>query len=137
MFNIVDLIKILTHSRSIHLCIQPICPDKYTVDIPYELFTHSKPFCDIAKTTNAGLDACYENKDKAIEKAIKGQCFSGYCSCGLYEYVKPVYINGKIKYIIYLGNILKDKKKAEKNITRLCQKTLADECKLKRRIIER
>lgn len=124
MFDVIDLIKIITRSNSLHVCIQPIGnADKYSIDLPFEHFTHSKPFCNAAKVTDKGLKTCLENKSKAIDKALKDGDFSGYCVCGLYEFVRPVTINGKIRYIIYLGNILKDKDIAAQKINDVCQKT--------------
>ena len=126
MFDIIDLINIISRSNSLHVCIQPIGNvDKYSIDLPFEHFTHSKPFCNCAKVTDKGLKTCLENKARAIDKALKGEDFSGYCVCGLYEFVHPVTINGKIRYIIYLGNILKDKAIAEQKINDVCAKTFA------------
>jgi YesN/AraC family two-component response regulator len=62
-------------------------------------------------------------KAKAIEKALKGEDYSGYCVCGLFEYVRPVKISGKIRYIIYLGNILKDQDIARQKISAVVGKT--------------
>ena len=75
--------------------------------IPFENTIHSSPFCTEMKKNHAGYRRCFACRNAAIRKALKTkQDFGGVCINGVYEYTRPVTVNGEVACIIFIGNIL-------------------------------
>lgn len=88
------------------------------------VFLHTAPFCVAAKTTHAGHWACQQCKRLCIKKMWQlKKPFWGMCVYGLTEYVHPVYIGEELKCILYIGNMVMDRQKAEEQLRRRCKKT--------------
>ncbi|MDY3928314.1 MAG: helix-turn-helix domain-containing protein [Clostridia bacterium] len=120
------IIDTLCYRTNLHVCIHDISGilnlENLSIDIKNKI--HSKTFCDIAKSTQLGFDVCIHCKTSANDKAVnEKKSFSGYCSYGLFEFVKPVLINNIPVCIIYIGNILKDKYISTDKIIKTSEKT--------------
>ncbi len=78
--------------------------------LPFSHQIHSSPFCTHAKnSTKNGYRRCFACRNLAIEKAFKTKLpFGGKCINGIYEYVRPVLINGDVAAVIFIGNIQGD-----------------------------
>lgn len=120
------LLDTLTANSKIHICIHDIsgilCGGELSVSFQNQI--HSKPFCDAAKTTAPGYQACLRCKMLANQKAVQAkQPFSGYCLYGLYECAFPVLLDGETQCIIYVGNLLPDRDTARKKLIHACKLT--------------
>ena len=84
--------------------------------LPFSHQIHSSPFCTHAKnSTKNGYRRCFACRNLAIEKALRTKLpFGGKCINGIYEYVRPVLINGEVAAVIFIGNIQNDAAPDEK-----------------------
>ncbi len=101
------LLICLEYGTNIHLCV--VFLKHYgneATALPQEQTIHNTPFCQYMKAT-AGLDRCYQCRNKALDKAVKERRpFAGYCVNGVYEYCHPVIYKGDVAAVIFAGNIL-------------------------------
>lgn len=86
--------------------------------------THTRPFCDAAKTTTRGLRLCLSCKALTVKKAIQSmRMFTGICPYGITETVCPVMSGGKLLCILYVGNVVCDSSALKKRINKVCTLT--------------
>ena len=105
--------------RKIHICIHDVSgilnAENLRLDISHRI--HSCAFCDIAKETAQGYLSCVRHKERVNRMAAKkGRPFFGMCPYGLWEIAYPVRVDEKNICIIYLGNILENRKETSKKI---------------------
>lgn len=128
-----ELIEVICGMSDIGICIHDVsgilgCEE---LEIKKENRVHSFPYCDAAKTTRAGYDACIECKTLSNERAAEsGLPFSRYCTAGIFEVVYPVIIEKNVYCIIYVGNISLDRTMTEKIARLRSSETRIDEKKL-------
>lgn len=124
MLTLSELLYILCEKNSIHICIHDISgilqKDNMKIDSYFK--RHSKPFCDMAKSSEKGYRTCIECKDASNRKAASGENFERECPYGIYEIVRPVIIDEKVRCIIYLGNLTKDTELLRKTAAKRCEK---------------
>lgn len=76
------------------------------VKVPHRQGIHASELCEEFKSRN--YKRCFRCRNRAVYKAIKTKKdFGGVCINGIYEYTRPVVINGETAGIIFIGNILK------------------------------
>ncbi|OJU18523.1 MAG: hypothetical protein BGN88_12990 [Clostridiales bacterium 43-6] len=114
--KVIDLLHV---NDRFHICIHDISgftqPELLTLRV--ETYIHSSLFCETAKKTAKGMKRCFACKTRAVNKAINtGQPYQGNCPMGLSETVVPIMDNEKTVGIIFIGNIMADREKAEKKI---------------------
>ena len=86
--------------------------------------THTRPFCDAAKTTARGLRLCLSCKALTVKKAIQSsRMFTGQCPYGITETVCPVTSGGRLLCILYVGNVVCDSPELKKRINKVCALT--------------
>ena len=74
--------------------------------LPREQTIHASSVCWEFKNREGGLEKCYRCRQAAIKKAMTERLdFGGFCINGVYEYTRPVSIDGKCVAIIFIGNI--------------------------------
>ena len=86
-------------------------------NLNYDRSIHSSPICNEFKARRNGFKRCFACRNLALKKAIstkKG--FGGMCVNGIYEYTRPVIIDGEVVCIIFIGNIFCEK--SEKKLLR-------------------
>ena len=77
-------------------------------ELPGSQMIHSSEACREFKEREGGFRRCYRCRQIAIEKALRERKeFGGYCINGVYEYMRPIVIDGEVAAIIYIGNILR------------------------------
>ncbi len=107
MLTLNTLLDLVCGRTKIHICIHDISGilrhERLQIDAKY--CTHTKPVCNAAKSTPVGFDACIACKDASNRRAASGEDFSRRCPFGIYEIIRPAVIDGKVKCIIYLGNL--------------------------------
>lgn len=92
--------------------------------LPVASFLHTISYCVTTKTTHMGNMACQRCKRMCVDKIHREKKpFWGMCVYGLTEYVHPVYIGDELKCILYIGNMVMDRQKAEERIRKRCRKT--------------
>lgn len=126
-------IDLLTKNRKLHISVCDLSGILNTqpTGLKFESMIHSKPFCNIAKSTDKGYRTCLRCKKLANTKAAnKKEPFEGYCPYGLYEAVFPVIINGSTSAIVYVGNAVTDNDKALLRLNKTCLYTGADKQRL-------
>lgn len=110
MLTLSELLYIICEKTNLHVCIHDVSgilqKDKLKIDSYFQ--RHSKPFCDMAKSSEKGYTTCIKCKDASNKRAVLGEDFSRTCPYGIYEIIRPVIISGKVKCIIYLGNLAKN-----------------------------
>lgn len=116
--SLYDLIKNLQYGTNIHIGI--VFLDDYGNEktaLPSKLATHYSPVCEVLKVRQGGFERCFRCRQAAIRKALKtGQDFGGFCINGVYEYTRPVMIDGDCVCIIFIGNILNQEMPHKRNI---------------------
>ena len=130
MQDLNTLIELLTKGRNIHISILDIDGILSTelTSIPLRKTIHSKPFCDVAKSTEAGLKRCLSCKRRANKKAVNGRtAFAGHCSFGIYEAATPVIRQGTVSAVVYVGNYVTDPRRSRALISRSARLTGVDE----------
>ena len=114
-----EMIKQLSFNRKFHICIHDISGIIYhspVLQLLPNTTTHSREFCNTAKTTPLGMRYCIRCKAFSIRKAIAfKKSYTGQCYLGLSEIVQPVFWNEKPLCIIYIGNMIT--KTTKKTIT--------------------
>lgn len=104
------LLDLICTRTNLHVCIHDISGilrnSRLRIDVKYH--THTKPICNIAKSSPLGFDTCIACKDASNRRAASGECFSRACPFGIYEIIRPVMIRDKVRCIVYLGNISED-----------------------------
>ena len=91
--------------------------------LPHSQTIHSSPVCDEMKSLPGGYPKCFKCRNAAIKKAMQTQKpFGGFCINGIYEYTRPVILDGDVACIIYIGNIFDKEHGYDKLKSRLSQK---------------
>ena len=89
--------------------------------LPQEHTIHASNVCWEFKNRAGGLQKCYRCRQSAIKKAMTCLSdFGGFCINGVYEYTRPVSIDGKCVAIIFIGNIFRPEKNNDR-IARLLE----------------
>jgi AraC-like DNA-binding protein len=133
MQNLQFLIDALTRDRGLHISIVDVsgilnAPSR---KIAFKNVIHSKPFCDVAKSTEKGYRVCLLCKSLANGKAISTQrAFCGHCLYGLCEAAVPLVIGESVAAVVYVGNAVVDEEYAKDRIERTCRHTGVDKQKL-------
>jgi len=129
-----DFLKVLTKDRGLHICIHDVsgilrCDELH---IDYEYTIHSQSFCEAAKSSPAGYNACIAAKTYSNNRVINtGKTFEGVCPFGLLETAVPVVIDSETKCIIYAGHYRLPDETAEKRCAYMAEKVGASEKLLK------
>lgn len=126
-------IDLLTKNRKLHISVCDLSGilNTQSTGLKFESVIHSKPFCNIAKSTDKGYRTCLRCKKLANTKAVRGKVpFEGYCPYGMYEAVFPVIINGSTSAIVYVGNAVADSAEALLHLKKACAYTGADQQRL-------
>ena len=113
--NLYDLITYLEYGTKLHVGV--IFLGKYgneKLNISKRHFIHASDVCWEMKSRPGGFDRCFACRTAAIDKAIsQKKPWGGLCINGVYEYTRPVVIDGEVACVIYVGNILTDGKGRE------------------------
>ena len=87
--------------------------------VPPERRMHTSPICDAMKERPNGR-RCIRCRNAAIAKAVQTrEAFDGICVNGVYEYTRPLVIDGEVVCVIYVGNILPSAEKRTRLFRRL------------------
>ncbi|MBQ9131818.1 MAG: helix-turn-helix domain-containing protein, partial [Clostridia bacterium] len=103
--------------------------------------------CDEMKSRPGGLNRCFRCRNAALQKAIQTRrAFGGLCINGIYEYVRPLVVDGETVCVIYVGDILPEESERERLYRRISGKehllqTLepgfeAEKCEAVARVVE-
>jgi len=124
-----DLLEVISADRKLHISIH-INSEHFNspeLMVPLSHKTHTRPFCNLAKGTAKGFKLCFRCKYLANKRAKEtGVPFAGLCPYGLYEYARPVYHEGHLICIIYIGNMITDISEAHRKLNYASSKTGAD-----------
>ena len=127
------LIDEISNGRKFHISILDLSGilDTPATKIDIKNVVHSTHYCDIAKSTPEGLEACINCKMRANAKATQGKkVFGGHCIYGLYEVSIPVIYGESVAAIVYVGHTVIDESTSIDMIKRTCKFTLVDHKKL-------
>ena len=139
MQDLQTLISLLTQRRNIHISFLDLTGVLNTpnTSVGFAHRLHSKPFCDIAKSTDEGRRRCLRCKRCANKKAITTKrAFGGYCVYGLYEVAFPIVMNNTVVAVVYVGNAVIDEKKTQVRIESTCARSLVEKSELLRHLKE-
>lgn len=75
-----------------------------TLKLAPDQYLHHSEFCRAAKLRD-GNAMCSANKQRSLEVARRGRCFSGCCPQGVWEYASPVLFRGKLAAVLYFGGL--------------------------------
>lgn len=106
--KLVDLIESLKYNTKLQIGVVFFgYPRNEYLVLPNNLAIHTAPICWRFKSSGDMAQRCVECRTKAIQKAMRtGVPFSGYCINGLKEYTHPIFVDGEVIGIIFIGNIL-------------------------------
>lgn len=102
--------------------------EQLKLDMMYKV--HICSFCNVAKSTDKGLEFCYKCKNLSMKKADKiKDVYIGQCYLGITEIIKPIYYNNNLLCLIYISNLLlKDNlDNIKRNLIKRCKYTNVDE----------
>lgn len=112
-----SLLKSVSDNKSFYLCIYDLSGIHYNnalLQIPEKNKFHDSTFCKFVKTSHQGFRYCLKCKYRSIHRASQqDETYVSQCFMGITEIVKPVFINNRIASVIYLGNLLDQKKENE------------------------
>ncbi len=91
---------------SVHI-LHPAFLDCSALRLEPDQSLHHGEFCRFNKM-HGEIKACIKNKAKSLEIASRGRSFSGVCPFGIWDYVRPVLIEGKLIAVLYLGGFRKE-----------------------------
>ena len=75
--------------------------------LPFQSTIHASPVCDEMKSRPNGFSRCCKCRAAAIAAALDRKCaFGGLCINGVYEYTRPILLDGEVVSIVFIGNIL-------------------------------
>ena len=137
MQTLQTFIDLLTAGRNIHISILDLdgLLNTSLTTVAVKNTIHSKPFCDVAKSTEAGFRKCLDCKGRANKKAVEEKiCFSGHCPWGLYEAATPVICQDTVSTVIYVGNYVVNEEKSRALISKSARLTGVDEAELFRHL---
>lgn len=122
--NLYDLIEYLEYGTKLHIGVIFLGGygnEKLNVSKKHHI--HSSDVCWEMKERPGGLDRCFACRTAAIDKAIsKKEPFGGFCVNGVYEYTRPLVIDGEVAAVIYVGNILAEGRGRERLDLNLAEK---------------
>lgn len=116
-----DMITYLEHGTKLHIGVlfygnygNEMCK------LPHSRVIHYSFLCNEFKTrSKKEFNRCFACRNLALKKALlKKEAFDGVCINGIYEYTRPVVIDGDVVCIIYIGNYF-DKENKEKLYSRI------------------
>lgn len=114
--SLYEMIKYLEYGTRLHIGVTFL--GKYyneKLELPFEQTIHSSPVCGEMKLRVGGFQKCFKCRNMAIKKAVNTkESFGGLCINGVYEYTRPVIIDGSVLCIIFIGNILDNGKGTDK-----------------------
>ncbi len=106
--NLYDLITCLQYGTNLHIGV--IFLGKYgheKLNTTKRHLIHAADVCWEMKSRPGGFDRCFACRTAAIDKAISTkESWGGFCVNGVYEYTRPVLVDGEVAAVIYVGNIL-------------------------------
>lgn len=120
MATLEELLDILCENTDMHISVTDTSGITYhpPFTLPYKYRIHSRKFCDMAKSTRKGYEQCMKCKRVCNKLAVhRRKPFGGLCSFGLYEIVYPIIIDGNLKCILYIGNLVKDLEESKKKLS--------------------
>lgn len=104
-----DFINFLEYGTNLHigvLFLGSYGNEKCVLDNDRKI--HSGRLCEVFKTqSRQSFKRCLRCRNLALKKAlVSKEDFGGHCINGIYEYTKPVIIDGSVACVIFIGNIL-------------------------------
>ena len=76
-------------------------------DLPHSHTIHSNEICENFKRVPKDFERCLKCRNLAIRRALRDKKpFGALCINGVYEYTRPVVIDGRVIAVIFVGNIL-------------------------------
>ena len=108
--NLSDLIESLEYGTNLHIGV--VFLKNYgneKCNLSHQHRIHSRNLCEVFKSNAKGYRRCFRCRNMALRKAIKSrEAFGGLCINGIYEYTRPVVMNGDVVCVIFIGNIITD-----------------------------
>ena len=100
--NLNDLIESLSYGTKLHIGVvflKNYGNEKCNLAHPHRI--HAGQLCEVFKSNPAGYQRCFRCRNLALKRAIqKKKAFGGLCINGIYEYTRPVIINGDVVCVI-------------------------------------
>ncbi len=95
--------------------------------LPYDATIHTGRYCWKIKEHPEDAKKCLFCRKTAIQKSVfPGKPFASICLHGVYEYTHPVFIDGRLIGIIFIGNILDSAKGKKKILESLGERGLSN-----------
>lgn len=106
--SLYDLITYIENGTRLHIGVLAIGNyGNEKCNLPSSHRVHSGKACAEFKSSPKGFRRCFRCRNIAVQKAISTQkTFYGYCINGIFEYVRPIVVDGDVAFIIFIGNIL-------------------------------
>ena len=108
--SLYDFIKYLQYGTNLHIGV--LFLGNYGNEkciLPFEQTIHASKICDEFKSYEGNMKKCFRCRNAAINKAISTKKdFAGLCINGVYEYTRPVVIDGDVVCVFFIGNILEE-----------------------------
>lgn len=103
-----DLIRYLTYGTKLHIGVISLGrAENEKTQLPHSHRIHAAAVCSRIKAMDGGYKRCFACRNAAIERVMREKRdFVGLCVYGVYEYMRPVILNGEVLFIIFIGNIL-------------------------------
>ncbi len=106
--NISDLLSFLEFGTKLHIGV--LFFGNYgneKLKVTFSRTIHDSPVCSLYKLMGKkGYMRCFLCRSLAIKKAlIEKKEFAGQCINGVYEFTRPIVMNGKVIAMIFIGNI--------------------------------
>lgn len=127
--NLYDLITSIEHGTQLHIGVFFFGVKRHErMLLPSEATIHSSKYCWKMKESAVMQKKCIRCRQLAIRKAMHtGKPFYGICINGVAEYTHPIFIDGTMVGIIFIGNILDPNKGRQKILQKLSENTTPEQ----------
>lgn len=109
--ELLGLIERRTWAKACVWALHPAFYDTEALALPPDMHMHGGPFCAFAKSRGGRI--CFDNKARSKEVAGLGRRVCGVCPFGLLESAFPVFAEGSLAAILYLGGFKSERWRPE------------------------
>ena len=120
MLSVNEWIELLEEGHKLKIYVWCRLDVAEELSIKLEHRIHTNALCNYMKSSLDGIKTCMRCRSCADRLAKKRGRFAAYCINGIFEVIKPVFLNGEWAATVYISNLCSDRKETERRIKKAC-----------------
>ncbi len=120
MLSVNEWIELLEEGHKLKIYVWCRLDAAEELSIKLEHRIHTNALCNYMKSSLDGIKTCMRCRSCADRLAKKRGRFAAYCINGIFEVIKPVFLNGEWAATVYISNLCSDRKETERRIKKAC-----------------